>query len=69
MKSIRKRDTVWATAVLILLLFLGGDDKCEISDDTCNSLLLMFQYETALLALGEQTFYAVYTYSLMVIGY
>ena len=32
MKSIRKRDTVWATAVLILLLFLGGDDKCEISD-------------------------------------
>ena len=32
MKSIRKRDVVWATVVLILLLFLGGDDKCEISD-------------------------------------
>lgn len=32
MKSIRKRDVVWVTVVLTLLLFLGGDDKCEISD-------------------------------------
>ena len=32
MKSIRKRDVVWATVVLILLLFSGGDDSTTVKD-------------------------------------
>ncbi len=33
----RKRDGVWVIIVFILLLFLSGDDKCEISDISDNS--------------------------------
>ncbi len=50
MKFTRKRDVIWAITVLFLLLFLGGDDKCEISDEDHGALMPA----TSMLAISDQ---------------
>ena len=39
MKFMKKRDRAWVIIVFILLLFLGGDDKREISDEVYGALI------------------------------
>ena len=54
MKSIRKRDAVWAIIVLILLLFLSGDNKCKIPNDTGSVSMSAMQVASMLIVPDQE---------------